>query len=405
MQLSICCSSRAAAMAGRLAERLERNLGIRTLRVEEDEVPVSETWEEGAAADAILILLDRLTAPPPMRREAWTGLLEHAGEPPVAFVRLEECAFPKLLERRPFFPSADPVALDRAIERWLANQLPALPGLSPEPFDAPIPPEWWTALADTPGQAVTTDINAAHAFVQQAAGHFQGIVWIGCAGRDPAVIRAELEYRVRDGRTLAVLAHIGKPLSLPEGRHSYLQVTGPPPAAGEGCPALGTCYAPVFPGWLARELGADLSAAILLDRRNGLYRLPHIPPATPASRERHLDVLHRTFAQWKSDPDPCRALLYEVPAALQFGFDADWPRAVELARRAAFRLRADGRRREAIRLLNRLLIEADEQGDTEAAADARHELSWLTDEDLPPQTAPSTGEQLAFDLLLAPGVD
>ena len=58
----------------------------------------------------------------------------------------------------------------------------------------------------------------------------------------------------------------------------------------------------------------------------------------------------------------------------------------------------DGRRREGIRLLHRLLVEAEEHGDTEAAADARHELSWLTDEDEPALAGTTGGEQLVFDL-------
>ena len=120
VRLSICCSSRAAAIAARLARRLERNLGIRTLLVEEDSAPVWETWEEGAAADAVLILLDGVSAPEPLRLQEWKGLVDHDGDPPIAFARLEECAYPKLLERRIFFPADDGPALDRAVERWLA---------------------------------------------------------------------------------------------------------------------------------------------------------------------------------------------------------------------------------------------------------------------------------------------
>ena len=41
---------------------------------------------------------------------------------------------------------------------------------------------------------------------------------------------------------------------------------------------------------------------------------------------------------------------------------------------------ATARRREAARLYNRLLVEADERGDGETAGEARHELSWLTED-------------------------
>ena len=63
-----------------------------------------------------------------------------------------------------------------------------------------------------------------------------------------------------------------------------------------------------------------------------------------------------------------------------------------------FLLLQDGRRREGIRLLHRLLVEAEDHRDSETAADARHELSWLTDEDEPARAGTTGGEQLVFDL-------
>ncbi len=394
VQLSICCSSRASAITARLARRLDRNLGIATLLVEEDSVPVSETWEEGAAADAVLILLDGVSAPAPLRREAWTGLIDHDGDPPVAFARLEECAYPKLLERRPFFPVA---TLDRAVERWLAGKLPACRGIDPAEIKGTVPDEWWTMLVDEPGRVVTTDAAAAQAFAHQAAEHFQGVVWMGCVGREAALIRAELAYRLGDGRMLVVLAHIEKPLPISESGHSYLQIVGAPPEM-PGDPALGACYAPGFPGWLARELGADLDQAVLLDAANDVYRMPQAPRTNDETRHRHLAILHRYFQSWKDKSEPCRDLLAEVPAAIHHGFAQDWARGSELCRRAAFLLLSDGRRREGIRLMHRLLVEAEDRGDAETAADARHELSWLTDEDEPGRAGTTGGEQLIFEL-------
>jgi hypothetical protein len=376
---------------------LDRNFGIRTLLVEEDEVPVSETWEEGAAADAVLILLDGVSAPAPLRREAWTGLIEHDGDPPIAFARMEDCAYPKLLERRLFFPADDLIVLERAVERWVTAKLPSRPGFVAAGLRGEIPEDWWPSLVDRPGSVTTQDAAAAQAFAQQAASHFQGVVWIGCAGREPALIRAELDHRTSEGRMLAVLAHSDKPLKFPEGRHSYLQILGAP-AEGATGDAIGACYAPGFPGWFARELGGDLTKAILLDATNDLYRLAEIPPADTAARMRHMTILHRYFQAWKTHPEPCRALLNEAPAAIQYGFEEDWLRATELCRRTAFLLLGDGRRREGIRLFHRLLVEAEERGDAAAAADARHELSWLTDEDGPVLSGITVGEQLALGL-------
>ncbi len=392
VQLSICCSSRTSGIAARLAARLERNLGIRTLLVQEDSAPVSETWEEGAAADAVLILLDAHTAPPPLRREDWKGLIDHDGAPPLAFVRCEDCAYPKLLERRPFF-AAD-TQLDRALEAWLVPMLPAQPGIDPAPVSANVPDDWWAQLVDAPGHLETADIDAAQTFAHAARKHFQSVVWIGCAGREPALIRAELEWRAPQGRVLAILAHIDKPLKLPLSRCSVLQVVGPVPE-GDADAALGACYAPVFLGSLAVELGADLSQAVLLDRGEALYRLRATPAASPDLRQLHLEALQRRFQHWRQRPDLVLLLVAEVPAALAHGFSHDWARASELCRRTAFLLLGAGRRREGIRLFHRLLLEAEDRGDTDTAEEARHELSWLTGEDDEPiRSAPARIEQL-----------
>ena len=392
VQLSICCSTRTAGTASRLAARLERNLDIRTLLVQEDEASVSETWEEGAAADAVLICLDGLTAPPPMRREAWAGLIEHDGAPPVAFLRWEDCAYPKLLERRPFFQAG--ASVDRAVETWIAAMLPKQPGIDPAPVPAAVPEDWWSQLVDAPGQLETLDADAAQAFAHAVRKHFQAVVWIGCAGREPALIRAELDWRAPQGRVLAVLAHLDKTLKLPPSRHSVIQVVGPV-AEGEGDAALGTLFAPVFPGDLAAELGAGLANAVPLDTASGLYRLRAAPRCTPTLRQRHLEALHRRSQPWRQQPERVLPLVTEVPAALAHGFEYDWPRASELCRRTAFLLLNSGRRREGIRLFHKLLVEAEERGDTLTAGDARHELSWLTSEDDQPlRNAPAPVVQL-----------
>jgi hypothetical protein len=267
--------------------------------------------------------------------------------------------------------------------------------VEPAGLAAPFPSEWWEDLVDQPGRAETEDADAAHAFAHAVRGHFQSVLWIGCAGREPALIRAELDHRLGDGRALAVLAYVNKPVKLPAGRHSYLVIQGGLPE-GDGDALLGACYGPLFPGWLAKELGADLSAGVLLDAGAGLYRLRQKPATTDAHRQLHLEALNGRFGKWKSDPGPAQTLLAEVPAALEHGFVHDWARASELCRRAGYLLLAEGRRREGVRMFHRLLLEAEAHGDAEVAADAAHELSWLTDEEAPDRPATVSGEQLGL---------
>jgi hypothetical protein len=380
-------------LAGRIAARLERNLGVQTLLVHEDEVPVSETWEEGTGSDAVLVLLDSVSAPKPLDVRAWKGLTEHAGAPPVAFVRLEECAYPKLLERRRFFAGGD---AERSVERWVVSLMDALPGITIEPHDAPFPEEWWIELADQPGMAITADVGAAHAFAARAAGHFQSVLWIGGEGREAAVIRAELEYRRKTGRSLIILAHLAKPLVLDPDSNSVLQVTGTPAPGGES--ALGACYGPIFPGWLAREMGVSFDGAYLLDEKKDLYRLAGRPVPTDAEKARHFEIVEKQIRGVKKKPKQCRTILGEVAGALDYGFAQEWDKAARLAKRAANLLREDGRRRESARLYNRLLVEAEERGDEETAAEAKHELSWLTEDSEAPAADTIAGQQMSFDL-------
>lgn len=386
LQLSICCSRRSGAVVGGFVDRLRRNLAVESLLIAEDDVPVSETWEEGSGADALLILLDSVSAPAPLRVSDWTALMQPGGEPPVGFVALEECAFPLVLRRRLFFPAS---GWERAAERWVAGLMPSCDGIAPVACDAPYPEEWWALLADSPGQVSTSDPDAAQAFAHRAAGHFQGVAWIGCAGREPALIQAEMDFRLAQGRMLAVLAYPDRPVRVRDGRHSYIQISGP-------APAFGACYGPIFPGWLAKALGSDLSLATALDSRRGFYRVAAAVDCDDSLRQRHLQILHERFTDWKADPEPCRELLGELNGALAFGFAHDWERARELGRRGAFVLLGQGRRREGIRLLHRLLLAAEEYSDAETAEEARHELSWLTDDDEPVRTRPAEAVQLGF---------
>src|SRR5258708_38267466 len=103
MQLGICCSPLQYQLATRLASRFARNLGITTVIVADEYTPVMESWEQASASDAVLLMLDRKSAPGPVKRDDWQSLLEHTGAPPVATLKLEHCFYPKLLERSRFF--------------------------------------------------------------------------------------------------------------------------------------------------------------------------------------------------------------------------------------------------------------------------------------------------------------
>ena len=255
MQLGICCSSLRRAFALGLAERLDRNFGITSLIVEEDSAPVSAVWYQASAADAVLLLLDSVSAPGPVHRRDWESLLEHTGNPPVALLRFGPCLYPKLLERRPFLEPANATEAERWVERWLVGLLPSQEeGIDAAPASAPVREEWWLRLVDTPGTriAAAEDADAAQAFANQAGGHFQGVFWIGCEHRSVPAILGEIEHCSRAaGRLLFILVHAALPLDLPANRHSYLVLEGTPMAIQSGdplAPWAGVCQAAGFPG-------------------------------------------------------------------------------------------------------------------------------------------------------------
>ena len=414
MQLGICHSSRQRSVAQALAGRLERNLGVRTLPIEDDTVAVCFTWEQASASDAVLLLLDAITAPGPVNRGDWASLLDHTGAPPVALIRVEPCHFPKLLERGPrFLSTADALEAVRWVERWLVELL--LPrdeaGLlaAGTAGSAQVPAEWWTRLVDRPGDcaAAAEDIDAAQAFAREARRHFQGVFWIGCEHRPPVAILDEIAHWARGAtRLLFILVHApAEPLDLPVGRHSYLVLAGSPPVLQSDdalAPWVGVCQASGFSGAVMELLGrrpdewAELVVA--LDRERGLYRPLGRYVTNRRARQRHLEELSGAFDKWRMKPDLCRQLLGEAAAALRYGFESNSPIARQLCLELALFLQAEKRNPEAVGWLRVLEEESERHSDVAMARRACNEISWLVD-DSGSAVAEATpvGEQLGFD--------
>lgn len=398
MELGICCSSRSRHIANGLEQRLRRNLGITVLITEADDTPVTETWEEFEGATAILLLLDRLSAPAPLRRRDWQRL-EQLPTPPVAWIRTEECAYPHVIERRSFHSGPYGVEAERAIERWFAPLLPQCNILSPAPLDAAIPDSWWEVLVDRPGH-ITVPVemtNAAQSFLNSARPHFQSVAWIGCYAREPESIAGELESTLGSERSLVVLANACEPISVPAGRHSFITVKGVPKLSFSES-AAGACYPSVFPAVIGRQLDPDFDkSAILLDSLRGLYRLPALTRPSRASQAQHLEAVLQPFLNWRNEPKPCRRLLYEVEMAVMYGIEEDWEKGSSLLLRAAQFLAEERRNREAVVYLKRLYNEAMRRDDQAIANDAEHELSWLSDsEGNVRRVEPMLSEQLSL---------
>ena len=427
MQLGICCSPLQHQLAVRLAGRLARNLGITTVIVADESVPLMESWEQASASDAVLLMLDRKSAPGPVKRDDWQNLLAHTGTPPVATLKMEHCFYPKLLERTRFFaPDGNELEAQRWVERWLVSITSTGLGteiqriLSAGSLSGPstIPAEWWTKTVDTPGVLILTpsDIGAAQTFASEAGSHFQNLVWIGCEGLPPEALTAEIEFRcaaLQGGRLLFVLVHTGPDLAIPpvcasEPRHSFVIVEGPPEAgdatsadhANPVEPLVGACRQSGFPGALLdlmlgqerRHEWENLITPLTADRRWFRPRSTTMAPNREAC-QRHLEALQELFRGWRRQPELCRELQGEAAWAIQRNPLASGELCLDLA----LFLLAEKRLAEAVTWLRILAASADEQD--EFAIQAREELRWLVDEFgsyRRPQPIVS-GEQVTFD--------
>ena len=399
MQLGICCSPQQHQFAATLASRFERNLGITTVIVADEHAPLMESWDQASASDAVLLMLDRRSAPGPVKRDDWQGLLAHTGAPPVATLKLEHCYYPKLLERGRFFAatSGNQLEVERWVERWLVSIQTTGAGTEIQRIlsaGAPIPAEWWAKAVDTSGVLTIPpdDIDAVQTFAYEAGLHFRGVVWIGCEGVPPEALTAEIEFRcaaVDSGRLLFVLVHAEPDLVIPPAcvvRHSFVIVEGRPrEALGAGNPIeawIGACRPSGFPAALLdlmlgqerRHEWESLVTPLTADHRWFRPRGDEVAPNREASK-RHLEALQDSFRAWRRQPELCRELVGEAAWAIQRD---QLTSSSELCLDVALFLLAEKRTAEAVTWLRILAVTADEQD--EFAIQAREELRWLVDE-------------------------
>jgi|CZKS01.1.fsa_nt_gi hypothetical protein len=199
----------AAVIAARLERGAETNVWLDECGSHSGQT-VAAAWEAGLTSAAILLLLSPDAVPLGLRREDWQSLLRHLernADPPVGAVLLEDCHYPRLLERSRFFHWRDsqPEAL-RAIERWIISLHPRSERLAFIP--APLP--WFEGRQqelDTMGRTLVDGADSlaivnsepgsgktslAQEFARLAGGHFRDILWVECGDRWPASVAGDL---------------------------------------------------------------------------------------------------------------------------------------------------------------------------------------------------------------------
>jgi len=414
--LSICGASAAERL---VRARLEHFPQLHISSLASDDVPVSETWEEGLGSAGLLILLHPNAMPPKPNRQYWGGLIDYEGPQPMAFVHCGAREYPAALERRTFFRwPAD----QRAIERWVVKLMERPAGTNVAPATGVVSEDLWTTLVDRPGLFFLTGGPAtgksrmAQAFAHAARGHFQSMLWIGCGHRSTEALENEIARRLPSGRTLLVLDDLREPLTLPGAPHSVLVTSREPLGEGEwldledrypmpslaGTPmeqAIAVCFAPDFPLSLVREIANDGAAlpgeaAELLEAGRDRYRAIVAPPLTQAVAARHCDAVLYRFRHWRAQTERCAEVEYELEAALAFAFTCQWEDAIDLCRAASDYFAEAGRQPDGIAILQRLLAEAEGRGDRATIGVAKEKLSWVIDAEGEPLPVTHPGDQL-----------
>ena len=413
---SICGASAAERL---VRARLEHFSQLQISSLASDDVPVSETWEEGLGSAGLLILLHADAMPPKPNRQYWGSLIDYAGPQPIAFVHCGAREYPTALERRTFFRwPAD----QRAMERWVVKLMTRDAGTNVAPATGVVSEDLWTSLVDRPGRffltggAATGKSRMAQAFAHVARGHFQSTLWIGCGSRSTEALENEISRRLSPGRTLLVLDDLREPLALPGAPHSVLVTSREPLGEGEwldledryplpalvGSPmeeAMAVCFAPDFPLSLAREIASDPGglpgdAAELLEAGRDRYRAIVSPPPTQAMAAKHCDAVLQRFRHWRAQTERCAEVEYELEAALAFAFTCRWEDAIDFCRAASDYFAETGRQADGIAVLQRLLAEAEGRGDRVTIAIAKEKLSWVIDDEGEPLPVTHPGDQL-----------
>ncbi len=428
LDVFLCHSSSDRAVAQSIAACLEVGAEARVI-LDECSAPDGDTvanrWDAGVSAGAILLLLSADSVPPQPTRKNWEELLHHlelSGEPQVGFLRLEECRYPPMLERRRFFSWGDDLrGTLRAMQRWLLTLHPSPSGRLFVPAELPnfsvrqedLEP-LWDALVDGSGSFRVGDSRLAQVFARNARTHFRDVLWVGCHSRHPISIVGELGVRLGlpmecnadeaarkvgsaldEHRVLVVLDGLEGKLRVPreeEGRSSVLLVSGGEPGRAEPgvksrlATAISACSHNDFPvGFALRladigreELGPLVAQGLVEPLDEAGERFRRLYAGNPQMKSSHAETVSAIFRD--RHPSVCSGLVAEYEAALDWALASDWGTAVTLGERGVRFLKGASRWPEAALVCKKLKEAAEWRGDSDALDEFAWELSWIEDE-------------------------
>ena len=181
-----CYAAADRELARSLSDFLERGADVRVffdegeIRLEED---LASKAREGRMADRVIVLFSRDSMPSRWPRAMWEDALVNepaAEDVPIAFLRCDDCAAPKVLT--PQFT----VRQFREVKRWVRGHIPETNRPGPDLEVLGI------AVADRPGVEVVETAELAAEFAHEFRQDFDGVFTLPCGSRSVAAMAGDL---------------------------------------------------------------------------------------------------------------------------------------------------------------------------------------------------------------------
>jgi hypothetical protein len=356
--IALCYSPVDAGSATELRSYLETNCPVSI----EDGVThmgadLLDSVETGLSFDYVLVLFSTDSTEPAWPRSRWESILFEQPKQlrtTIAYVLLEECKFPAILKKEPFFDlSRDFAAGRRSLKRWLLAQLtpvsptPHLPERSRSSSELEI--DALESLADWPEYAQAPNREIALAFAHARHTDFEAVVWLNSVRRS----------------RVGVLGDVAHALGL------RLEGTWE-----DNIRALTDHCAEHRVLLLFENLESGAAEIVNFGGKASIV----IVETVELTPRRPLADLLRLFSAWKRNASRCLAVLGDVESHLDSPDilkEEIWPEACSLCSAAVALLKDYGRFAEAYDLLARISSAMQVRGDLAALGKVEWETSWI----------------------------
>lgn len=444
LRIQVIYDAAREAAAEELCSRLERGAECNVRLQEAPPHGLIECWDEGLDSQAIIVLLSSGLVPPQATREAWEPVLEHVEkrqQPEVAFVELEACAYPKLLERQRLLRwDGESVETPRALIRWVVGLREGESHgfeIAKQPYFTGRQTElgqMMQMLVDGSGALALHGPNGigktalAQEFARLAAPSFRDVIWLECGQRPARALAGELGHLLKlrlEGDMDSVWRHLGSCLEewrlllvmdgwrgeMPftvsrHGRGSLLitscddipgirqlSLSGDPypfeapsdpltriaaTCAREGFPLELAARVAGLPEPAARARFEEMAKSGLLTALDAARSRYRLGRlATPADPEWRLVAGTLDAVLLDWRGEECAAFVSQLERVITPAFEARYELARSVTRRACLYFKEHNRRLEAAEYYSRLRDEAIRHGDDDQRVECDHELSWL----------------------------